>query len=257
MDVSSTTPCGEKRATSARGRAKCPGTCPRTWQGLFLAAAALTVIWTVAAGATVVESMDIATLSARSNTIVIGQVEATHTEWQRGRIVTLVDVRVAVPLKGGTNEDSVITVYQYGGRLDGVEQRVAGAARYFVGEDVLLFLDQRPELSNARPLGMSLGKFSIVPTDDGGLWAARDLDGLSFVEIEQTASGKSRIVSASPPKDAASGVLPLGTLVKHVATALKQLGQPVHPSLEQRLGPDFDRAYHFESDLLLPGGVLK
>ncbi len=130
------------------------------------------------AGATTVTAYDLDDLAVRSSRIVTGIVVDLESRWEGNLVMTAVHVAVDECLKGSCGE-RVIEVRVPGGRVDDLEMRVEGTARFDVDERVLLFLEPA-EGARLRPTGMAQGKFRVVEAAVDPV-AVRDLDGLRLV----------------------------------------------------------------------------
>lgn len=127
-----------------------------------------------AAEASTVLYRDVPALARGSDAIVIGQVVRAQSRWtaDRRRIVTDIEIRVDETLKGEGR--ATLLVRQPGGVVGDVGQRVDGLAGFEVGEEVVLFLERRPD-DSFLIAGLSQGKFQVVRSSDGkGVYAVPD-----------------------------------------------------------------------------------
>jgi hypothetical protein len=148
---------------------------------------ALGVLGTAAtAGATTTTAYDLDDLAVRSARIVTGTVVDLESRWEGNVVVTAVHVAVDECLKGACG-DRLVEVRVLGGRVDDLEMRVEGMARFDVDERVLLFLEPA-EGPRLRPTGMAQGKFRLVETAADPV-AVRDLDGLRLVGPDAESAG--------------------------------------------------------------------
>ncbi len=140
--------------------------------GLLLAVSA--VAW-----GSVVEPLGIDELVSRSTLVVRGKVRSSESFWHDSsrRIATRTIIDVDKVLLGKL-EDSTVTVVTPGGRVGDIGQFYPGAPKFEPGEDVVLFLE--PAGGEFVTVGMSLGKFDVVPGPKGRLQAVRDLEKLHF-----------------------------------------------------------------------------
>lgn len=132
------------------------------------------------AGAAAVLRRSIEEMTAAASVVVRGTVRTSRAAWEgQSRIWTFTELEVTETLKG--QAPTTLVVRQPGGEVGPVGQRVAGAARFAVGEDVVLFLDA-PRDAKTAPLisGMAAGKVRLERGGTGELRAVRHLDGLSF-----------------------------------------------------------------------------
>lgn len=112
------------------------------------------------AGATSMVRLSTDQMTDASDLIVRGEVVEVWTEVDaRGAVWTRAQVLVDEVLKGDPATEAVV-VDQMGGTWGGVTTVVHGAARFDVGEEAVLFLDQ---LGSGRvvPVGMLQGKFTV------------------------------------------------------------------------------------------------
>ncbi len=110
--------------------------------------------------ATILEKMDTKKLTARSNLIVIGNVDKIICEYNEElkMIVTIVTIINENSIKG--EKLTKVTLLLPGGTIGSKMMLVDGVAEFNVGEKVLLFLE--PEIKNySRVTGWKQGKFTI------------------------------------------------------------------------------------------------
>ncbi len=112
------------------------------------------------AGATSLMRWDVTELSRRSTAVVQGRVLHVTPRWASDgmKILTDVDVQVEAVWRGSVPEQVRIT--QPGGRMPGFAQRVDGTAAFQEGEEVVVFLDPRPDATFVLT-GMAQGKYRI------------------------------------------------------------------------------------------------
>lgn len=128
----------------------------------------------VTASATVVRPMNIEELAAQATSVVHGVVEAQHAVRIDGRFVTLVDVRVEERLESDAATDpGRVTVEIPGGTVGQYSQVVAGAPRFAVGQEVVLFLWAASPGAAPRVLGLSLGAFTVERSAAGPVAVSR------------------------------------------------------------------------------------
>jgi PKD repeat protein len=98
-------------------------------------------------------------LAEQSDGIATGTITSVESRWDEGGtgIETVVAVSVGETLAGGLPEDAVIVVP--GGTVDGITQWVEDVPVFFPGENVGLFLKERPD-GTYLPVGLSQG---VVP----------------------------------------------------------------------------------------------
>lgn len=119
------------------------------------------------AHATTLVPLDLQALTARADRVVLGQVVASQPSWTRDHdaIYTDVTVRVERVYKGALQPGQTVTIRRAGGIVDGVEMRVFGAATFRVGEEAVLFVEQRGVASYV--VGMTQGKLHVETEADG------------------------------------------------------------------------------------------
>lgn len=146
-------------------------------KSLALAAALLV---TLPALATVLVPLDTQALTARADRVVLGVVVAQSSRWSDNHklIFTEATVRVSKSYKGAANPGDSIVVRREGGSAEGVGMQVFGAANFTVGEEVLLFLEQRGPATWT--VGMSQGKLSVAVGSDGIKRVAPNLAGVAW-----------------------------------------------------------------------------
>ncbi len=137
----------------------------RTFSGIVFAACGI-ALFATAAQATTLVHRDVPALTREADTIVVGRVVKSESRWtaDRRRIVTDVTVEVGESLKGAPGETVVIR--QPGGQVGDIGQRVDGVASFKKGEEVVLFLEKRPDRSFMLS-GMAQGKFRVERSWDG------------------------------------------------------------------------------------------
>lgn len=143
------------------------------WAALWLVSFAPAV-----SRATVMLPVDTATLAKRAKAIIRGQVVGQRAIAISGRVWTDTKIKISDSLKGSLEANTVIVVRQPGGETRKLGARVAGAAQFRVGEEVLLML--RPVGSYWVPLEMTQGKFQIYRATDGEQRTRRDFSGVAF-----------------------------------------------------------------------------
>jgi hypothetical protein len=155
-------------------------------KSLLLAAALLV---TVPARATVLVPLDTEGLTARADRVVLGVVEAQESRWSSDHAVIFTEakVRVTRSYKGAARSGDVVVVRREGGSADGIGMRVFGAAQFTVGEEVLLFLEQRGAATWT--VGMAQGKLNVATASDGSKRVAPNLAGVVW---EHAPDGKAR-----------------------------------------------------------------
>jgi len=162
---------------------------------LLLAVALLAVA--VPAHATTVLAVPVPELAKGSPVVVRGVVESRKTAWDAAHlnIETRTTVRVTRRFKG--EAPAHVVVSQVGGELDGKGQYVPGDATFDVNEDVVLFLEARPDGTFVLT-GMAMSKFRVVEKA-GGTVLTRELGGLAFAGRD--AQGVIRATATAPASE--------------------------------------------------------
>lgn len=107
-------------------------------------------------------------LTRKSSDIIIGKVQSINCFYYNNdttRIYTSVKVQADVTIKGNVDENEIVEIIFYGGTLNGVSTKVLGSSNYELGEETLLFLNERVSKKFGRRFvvkGRSQGKFTIV-----------------------------------------------------------------------------------------------
>tara|TARA_B100001750_G_scaffold142294_1_gene113489 strand:+ start:5636 stop:6199 length:564 start_codon:yes stop_codon:yes gene_type:complete len=111
------------------------------------------------AKATLAEALDLDTLVARADDIVVAQATGHGSRWQGRRIVTDVTLRVLDALEGGLAPGASFEVCTFGGAVGDVGMQIAGEAVLEDGEEYVLFL--RCWHGTRRPVGMAQGALPV------------------------------------------------------------------------------------------------
>ena len=119
----------------------------------------------VMAQATLVPRMTLEQAVDDSALIVQGTVVRTWSAWGDGRqfIWTHYELRVSDALKGLASRNIVIS--EPGGTVGDTGMQIAGAPRYSVGEEVVLFVTRTP-IGYLRTAGWGQGKYVVVDARD-------------------------------------------------------------------------------------------
>lgn len=134
---------------------------------------------------TVVEDRSLSELSRLSHLVVRATVTGQQVQWdeQHQFIVTRTFLAPSASLKG--TAPGRVVVRQVGGELDGQRLHVEGAARFRIGEDVVLFLERHPVAKGEFVLqSMAASKFTVVPTQSGPV-VQRSLSGLTLARRDR------------------------------------------------------------------------
>jgi hypothetical protein len=137
--------------------------------------------------ATMMLPLDLRALTARADRVVLGTVESQTSRWTPGHdaIYTEVTLRVARSYKGAAHPGDALVVRREGGSVDGIGMRVYGAASFEVGEEALVFVEQRGAASWV--VGMAQGKLR-VSTVDGHKLVSANLAEVAFLRAGETAA---------------------------------------------------------------------
>jgi hypothetical protein len=139
--------------------------------GHFLAITTLCVA--VTANATVVQGMDVAALAQASQRVIRGRVITTRSQWDPSglRISTTHTVEVDEVLTGEST--ATVSVFQWGGLVNGIGQRVMGEAHLVTGDNVVLFLERAPTPGVFRLVGLAQGAWRVQRGPRGDLQVFR------------------------------------------------------------------------------------
>jgi hypothetical protein len=144
----------------------------------------------------------------------------------KGHLWTDARVRVIESLKGKLPGGHELSLRQPGGETKAIGERVAGAAQFTVGEEVLVFA--RPVESYYVPVGMCLGKFRIVRSSKGETKAERDLSGVAFGMFDL--QGKFHVLESEPhsntsKKDSRALSQLVATVKQHLKMRSRRVGR--------------------------------
>ncbi len=215
------------------------------WSALGLGVA---LGWSPEASATIALSFDLDAMTTTSDAIVIGQVREVASRWEGHRIVTGVEIAVALPVMGSAARGERVRLDVLGGRVGDLAQVVSGTARFAVGEQVVVFLEEVG--GGFQVVGLSQGKYKVVRGPDERLWAVRDLEGLTLATIERTAQGPTARLSELAPE--ALGAVPLDALLRDVVRGMRRIEVPARPEILECLGEDLTRDFDFGGLLSAP-----
>lgn len=154
----------------------------RAWICGLLLVAASGVVAVPPAQATVMMNMSTKELTERASLVVRGIVDRQQVVEVKGHLWTDSYVRVEETIKGSAKTGQVVVMRQPGGETVVVGERVAGAATFSIGEEVLVFA--RPVRDFYVPVGMCLGKYRLVRGSDGAVRAERDFSGATLASFD-------------------------------------------------------------------------
>ncbi len=131
--------------------------------------------------ATLVPRMSVEQMVDDSELIVHGTVLRSWSGWDRARqfIWTHYELQVSDTMKGLPSVKLVVS--EPGGIVGETGMQIAGAPRYEVGEEVVLFLNRTP-IGYLRSSGWGQGKFGVRSLGGAGPVVRSAVAGVSFVE---------------------------------------------------------------------------
>jgi hypothetical protein len=142
---------------------------------------AITLLGLPAARASLVEALDLQTLVAESDQVVVARVLSLDSHFdERGQIVTDAAMQVEESIKGDVAPGAALTVRRQGGTVGDIGMRVSGEPAFVVGETVVLFA-ARSTGGVLRPVGMSQGALRVFEKD-GSRWARAANGGMATVK---------------------------------------------------------------------------
>lgn len=155
---------------------------------LFTLAALALLALTPPAIASTVLQLDMQSLVANSDQIVIGRVANLESYLEKdGRVYTAITIDVDESLKG--QPDKQLVIRQIGGRTDDLATIVPGMPDFKPQEEVVLFLElhqakkQQPDLKIPVITGMSQGKFTVaIGPDDKTRFVVPHLAGVHRIQ---------------------------------------------------------------------------
>lgn len=132
--------------------------------GFLLIAFALTF----SARATVYELLALDDLTEESQTVVYGNVLASHVEWNSARtmIYTVYDVQALEYLKG--NLGPVFQLHEPGGELEGMAMIVSGVPQFTAGQEAVFFVWTSPQ-GLRQVTGFEQGNLPVITDPVTGL----------------------------------------------------------------------------------------
>lgn len=196
------------------------------------------------AGASVILKMNTQQMTLLADQIVHGRVVRTKSEWDKNsrRIYTYTTLTVLESLKGKATYKEVI-IRQLGGSANGIGMRVPGAAKFRLGEEVVVFLEEKKK-SIPQVMGMAYGKYTVLLDDKTKKrYLVQDLKGISVANFEK---GKFRVEHAHKLKTTQPVLLESFTRQLKIylrkakgtkKTSIKTLSQPLLRVVQQKLAP--------------------
>ena len=177
------------------------------------------IFFALPAEATVILHMSVKEMTREASDVVQGKVVFQAVVEQGGTIWTDSHVKVSGTIKGRSSRGRVLVVRQIGGETATRGVRVAGVARFSVGEQVLVFL-QPAGGRFFKPVGMCLGKYRLTTDSRGKRWATRSLAGAVVARFDPRAKLVIRHQNIRGYWD----LLPVSKLVAHIRGQLLQQG---------------------------------
>jgi len=147
---------------------------------------------------------DLIELSDSSTIVVTGRVASLTVRAEGGSIYTYAAIAVADVLKGQLTDETVV-VKELGGTLPTLGLYISEQATFQLGEEVLLFLAARPRDGTLYTVGLSRGKWALLPDlVTGGRSAVSGSSRLEFDDALRSTVAASRFESepfvSSPPE---------------------------------------------------------
>ena len=138
--------------------------------------------------ATLVPRMSVEQMIDDSELIVHGTVLRSWSDWDRARqfIWTHYELQVSDMIKGLPSVKLVVS--EPGGIIGETAMQIAGAPRYEVGDEVVLFLNRTP-IGYLRSCGWGQGKFGVSSLGGAGPIVRSAAPGVSFVEAPSEQPG--------------------------------------------------------------------
>lgn len=177
------------------------------------------IFLTMPADATVLMHVSVKEMTRQATDVVQGKVVFQSVTAQGGTIWTDSHVKVTSTIKGKSRRGRVVLVRQMGGETATRGVRVAGVARFSVGEEVLVFLEPAGGRFY-KPVGMCLGKYRLTRDSRGRRWASRDLTGAAVARFDARAKLVIRHTHGKGHWD----LVPVRKLVGYVRGELKRGG---------------------------------
>src|SRR5690554_3541807 len=151
------------------------------------------------ASAATVERMDLDELVQRSDAVVVAQVADVQTELdERGRVVSIIELRVRETLKGPATQ--TVKIRQIGGAHGNIVTRVPGMPSFQVADQGVLFLSGDVELRPTAVTGLAQGYFRVaLGPDNATEFAIPQINSMNLVVRERTqpTPGTSQLRSVS------------------------------------------------------------
>jgi hypothetical protein len=142
-----------------------------------------------------VQSLDLAELTAQAERIVVAQVLSSKSDWDSSHrtIHTRIEIKVEEAWKGAVAPGEHIVIVQSGGSVGNIEMRVHGMPGFAIGEKTVLFLAGQ---AATRVVGMSQGKRSLRWDGTAKRWVAESPEHSAVVRRDS--QGQLQPVPAEP-----------------------------------------------------------
>ncbi len=140
---------------------------------------ALLLATTLPVYGTLVVQLSFDELVQQSEVVAHGRVVSSRVAWDadRSSLWTHYEIQIEESLKGEL--ESLVSIQEPGGELDGVVSDVAGTPRYAVGEEVVVFAARAGAV--LRTCGWGQGRYVVTRSATGTAAVARDLRGIQLV----------------------------------------------------------------------------
>ena len=159
------------------------------------------LVWTFlcigAAQATIVPRLSLEQLAAQSDLVVHGTVVRRWADWGPSRkfIWTHHEVRLVDVLKGRAALSLVVS--EPGGEIGDIGMAIAGAPRYHVGQELVLFLERTP-IGYLRSSGWGQGNFSVIESPTSESKTVRSAHGgATLIEAPRLAGAPSTLAQTA------------------------------------------------------------
>lgn len=163
-----------------------------------LGVAALLLIVSASAHATVMVEVPLEEMIQQADAIVYGRVVRSDVRVaiDDGQMVPQTYTTIEVTEWLGGEGGETVQLRELGGTYDGITHEVVGVPTYAVGDEVIVFLERREgPRYDLRTFAMAQGKFVVQAQLEGPRMVARDLDGVSFY---RWADGNRDVVEPGP-----------------------------------------------------------
>lgn len=169
----------------------------RRWSATLALGLSLTLA--APAEATVAVQMSRAELVAQSDLVVRATVVGVTSRWNedQSQIISLTTLRVSETVKGA-NVESLLTLRQLGGEVDGLVSRISGNPVLHQGQEAVFFLRRGPGVVYLT--GLSQAVFYVEQHPDGSALVHRDMHGLTFAQISSGAPMRMYEAPVEPPE---------------------------------------------------------